>query len=78
MARLAVGSAAPPPLAISAFIGGDSLEGRVRRLLEPARHRAARCAACRSLGVLPAAVVAAIWGLPAMYQAAEFLVRLGR
>ncbi len=80
VARLALGATAPPPLplAVSAFIGGDDLEGRVRRLLEPAQHPGRPLRGMPFAAIVPAAAAAAIWALPEIYEAAEFLVKLGR
>ena len=78
VARLAAGTAVAPPLAMSAFIGGDNLEGRVRRLLEPAQAAGPALRGLPIAVVAPAAIAAVIWGLPAIYQAAEVLVKLGR
>lgn len=78
VARLALGAAAAPPLAMSAFIGGDSLEARVTRLLEPVRPAGRTFAGFPASMLVPVALAVAIWGLPAVYDAAEFLVRLGR
>ncbi|HUU34492.1 MAG TPA: M48 family metalloprotease [Vicinamibacterales bacterium] len=78
VARLAPGATAAPPIAISAFIGGDDLEGRVRRLLEPARHPGHSLRGMPFAAVVPIAIAAAIWGLPEIYEAAEFVVKLGR
>ena len=78
VARLALGHPVAPPLAMSAFIGGDSLESRVRRLLEPARPAGPTFAGLPAAALVPLAVAIAVWGLPAVYDAAEFLVRLGR
>ena len=78
VARLAVRSAPVPPLAMSALIGDDSLEGRVRRLLEPAQHPGSMPRGWPAAAVVPAGLVALLWGLPAIYDVAEFLVALGR
>jgi len=78
VARLALGTTAPPPLAISAFVGGDDLEGRVRRLLEPAQHPGRSLRGMPCAAVVPAAIAAAVWCLPQIYEAAEFVVKLGR
>ena len=78
VARLALGATTPPPVAISAFIGGDDLEVRVRRLLEPAQHAGRSLRGMPFMAVVPAAIAAAIWCLPEIYEAAEFLVSLGR
>lgn len=78
VARLALGATAPPPAAISAFIGGDDLGARVRRLLEPAQPAGRSLGGMPFAAVVPAAVAAAIWSLPEIYEAAEFLVTLGR
>ncbi len=78
VARLAVGTAPAPPLAMSTLVGHDSLEGRVRRLLEPAQHPGAMLRGWPMAAVVPAGLVALLWGLPAIYDAAEFLVALGR
>lgn len=78
VARLAVGESEVPALAASAFIGADGLERRVRRLLEPARHPG-RVVPGVSAAALTAVAAAAIrWGLPALYDATEFVVALGR
>ena len=79
VARLAVHVSAPtPPLAISSLIGGNNLEGRVRRLLEPAPspNRARR--GLPAVTVVPVAVAAALWCLPAIYDIVELIVTLGR
>ncbi|MBP7777974.1 MAG: M48 family metalloprotease [Acidobacteria bacterium] len=78
VARLSLGTAAAPPLAMSAFIGGDSLEARVRRLLEPARPAGPACAGLTAGALATLVVAVVVWGLPAVYAAAEALVRLGR
>lgn len=78
VARLALGAPLAPPLAMSAFIGGDSLEARVTRLLAPARPAGRTVAGLPASLLVPLALAAASWGLPAVYDAAEFLVRLGR
>ena len=78
VARLAVGAPPPAPLAMSALIGDDRLEGRVRRLLEPAQHPGAMLRGWPTAAVVPVALAAVVWGLPAIYDAAEFLVTLGR
>ena len=78
VARLALGGVVAPPLAMSAFIGGDSLEARVTRLLEPARPAGRTFAGFPASVLVPIACAVALWGLPAVYDAAEFLVRLGR
>ncbi|MCC6988274.1 MAG: M48 family metalloprotease [Acidobacteria bacterium] len=78
VARLALGTTAPPPAAVSAFVGGDDLEGRVRRLLEPAQSPGRRLGGMPFAAVVPAAVAAAVWCLPEIYEAAEFVVKLGR
>lgn len=78
VARLADRHPDRPTLAISAFIGGGNLDARVRRLLEPPRA-AGRALQGPSLVFNTALVAAgAAWGLPAIYEAAEALVRLGR
>ena len=61
-----------------AFIGGDSLEARVRRLLEPARPAGPACAGLTAGALATLVVAVVVWGLPAVYAAAEALVRLGR
>lgn len=76
VARLAVNAATPPQLA-SALIGGDSLERRVRRLLAPATAPGRRVPGLALLGALPV-VAAGAFALPLVYEAAEFVVRLGR
>lgn len=76
VARLAV-DASTPPLMASALIGGDSLERRVRRLLEPATDPGRRVRGLAALTAVPA-LAAGLFGLPLVYEAAEFLVRLGR
>lgn len=76
--RLAVGAPSAPPLAISALIGDDSLERRVRRLLEPAQHPGAMLRGWPTVAIVLVALALAIWGLPAIYDAAEFVVELGR
>lgn len=78
VARLALGAPLAPPLAMSAFIGGDSLEARVTRLLAPARPAGSNVAGLPASVLVPLALAVALWGLPAVYEAAEFLVRLGR
>lgn len=78
VARLALGAPLAPPLAMSAFIGGDSLEARVTRLLEPARPAGRTFAGFPASVIVPLALAVVFWGLPAVYHAAEFLVRLGR
>lgn len=78
VARLALGAPSAPPLAMSAFIGGESLEARVTRLLEPARPSGRAVAGLPASVIVPLALAVACWGLPAVYDAAEFLVRLGR
>lgn len=78
VARLAVGAPPAPPLAMSALIGDDCLEGRVRRLLEPAQPPGALLRGWPTAAVVPAALATVVWGLPAIYDAAEFLVKLGR
>lgn len=78
VARLALGATAAPPIAVSAFIGGDDLEGRVRRLLEPARHPGYSLRGMPIAVVVPVAIAAAVWCLPDIHAAAEFLVKLGR
>lgn len=79
VARLAVHQPTPvPSLAISALIGGDHLEGRVRRLLEPAQPPGRALRGLPALVAVSAAVAAAQWCLPAVYAAAEFVVSLGR
>lgn len=66
-----------PALAISAFIGDGSLDARVRRLLAPPRA-AGRTVQGPSLALNAALLLAGVlWGLPAIYEAAEALVRLG-
>ncbi|MEZ5291223.1 MAG: M48 family metalloprotease [Vicinamibacterales bacterium] len=77
VARLAVASAEASPLAMSAFLGRGSLEARVLRLLEPP-GRPGRPLRGLTMAALPLTVAAAVSGLPAIYEAAEFLVRLGR
>lgn len=76
VARLAV-NASTPPLMASALIGGDSLERRVRRLLAPATDPGRRVRGLALLSALPA-VALGVFALPLVYEAAEFLVRLGR
>ncbi len=76
--RLSFSGAPAPRLAMSAFIGGDSLEARVRRLLAPACAPGRTFAGLPAAALLPLAFVVAAWGLPAVYEAGEFLVRLGR
>jgi hypothetical protein len=78
VARLATGAVPDPPLAMCALIGGDTLETRVRRLLEPAQKPGRALRGWPGAGLAPVAAAAAIWGLPAIYHAAEFLVKLGR
>lgn len=78
VARLAIGAPLAPPIAMSAFIGGDSLEARVTRLLAPARPTGRTFAAVPASVLVPLALAVALWGLPAVYEASEFLVRLGR
>ncbi len=78
VARLALGATAPPALATSAFIGGDDLDGRVRRLLEPAQPPGRSLRGMPVAAIVPVAVAAAAWALPEIYEAAEFLVKLGR
>lgn len=78
VARLVDRARDMPALAISAFIGDGSLEARVRRLLAP--PRAAGPAVQGPSLALNAALLlcGVVWGLPAIYDAAEALVRLGR
>ena len=78
VARLAAGAPLSPPLAMSALIGDECLEGRVRRLLEPAQQPGAVLRGWPTAAVVPVALAAANWGLPAIYDATEFLVKLGR
>ena len=78
VARLAVGAPPAPALAISALIGDDTLERRVRRLLEPAQPPGAVLRGWPTAAVAPVALAALAWGLPAIYGAAEFLVTFGR
>jgi Zn-dependent protease with chaperone function len=78
VARLALDGFAAPPLVASALIGGDSLERRVRRLLEPARHPGRALKGLPAAALLPMTAVAAVWGLPLVYEATEWLVRFGR
>lgn len=78
VARLAVGVAPAPPVAMSAFIGGDSLESRVRRLLEPGRPAGRPFGGLSATAFVSLAVAAATWRLSTVYDAAEFLVGLGR
>ena len=77
VARLAVGTTALPPLPMSALIGGDSLERRVRRLLEPAQPPGVTLRGWPAVAVVPVAIAAAIWGLPLVYAAAEYVVKFG-
>jgi hypothetical protein len=76
--RLSFAGVAAPPLAMSAFIGGDSLDTRVRRLLAPACAPGRTFAGLPAAALLPLAAAVAVWGLPAVYGATEFLVGLGR
>ena len=63
---------------MSAFIGGHSLETRVTRLLAPARPAGRTFAAVPASVLAPLGLAVALWGLPAVYEASEFLVRFGR
>lgn len=76
VARLAF-SPSPTPCLASALIGGDTLELRVRRLVAPAQPAGRSLRAVGLVALAPVAVAAA-WALPAVYDAAEWLVRLGR
>jgi hypothetical protein len=76
VARLAF-TPSPTPYLASALIGGDTLEVRVRRLVAPAQP-AGRSLRALSLAALAPVAVAAAWALPVVYDAAEWLVRLGR
>lgn len=76
VARLAIGPA-PTPCLASALIGGDTLEQRVRRLVAPAQPAGRSLRAVAALLALPVAAVA-LAALPAVYDAAEALVHLGR
>ena len=76
VARLAPGPV-PTPCLASALIGGDTLEQRVRRLVAPAQPAGRSLRAVAALLALPAVAVA-LAALPAVYDAAEALVHLGR
>lgn len=78
VARLVADAAEPRRLAISTLIGAGSLETRVRRLLVPPAPPGPRVRAASAMAVTTATLGAALWGLPAIYDAAELLVRLGR
>ena len=76
VARLALGPV-PTPCLASTLIGGDTLEQRVRRLVAPAQPAGRSLHAVAALLALPAVAVA-LAALPAVYDAAEALVHLGR
>lgn len=76
VARLAAGPATTPCLA-SALIGGEALEQRVRRLVAPPQP-AGRSLRTIGVVVLVPALALAARALPAVYDAAEWLVHLGR
>lgn len=76
VARLAL-SPAPTPCLASSLIGGDTLEQRVRRLVAPAQPAGPSLRTLGAVALVPLTLVAAR-ALPAVYDAAEWLVRLGR
>lgn len=76
VARLALAPAPMPSLA-SALIGADTLEHRVRRLIAPAQPAGRSLKTLGAIALVPAALLAART-LPAVYDAAEWLVQLGR
>ena len=72
-------AACAPPPAMSALIGGGTLEGRVRRLLESASPGSAAPPGGVSLAVAAVLVAAAVLRcLRQVYHAAEFVVAFGR
>ncbi|MFN7979475.1 MAG: hypothetical protein U0P30_15170 [Vicinamibacterales bacterium] len=76
VARLAV-APAPTPCLASALIGGDTLEQRVRRLVAPAQPAGGSLRVVTAAALVPAAILA-VWALPVVYAAAEWLVQVGR
>lgn len=77
VARLALAPAPMPARLASALIGADTLEHRVRRPIAPAQPAGRSPKTLGAIALVPAALLAART-LPAVYDAAEWLVQLGR
>lgn len=76
VARMAAGPV--PSWPVSALIDAGAIETRVRRLLAPASAPGRSPAGVPTVAVAPLAAAAALLALPTVYEAAEWLVRLGR
>ncbi|MEZ5420079.1 MAG: hypothetical protein R2708_22430 [Vicinamibacterales bacterium] len=76
VARMATGPA--PAWPVSALIDAGAIDTRVRRLLLPAEDAGRPADGLPTLALVPAAVLTVLLALPVVYEAAEWLVGLGR